>query len=113
MLESNQAGTYLKLNFDIKTGLLLSTLIEKKTLEGFDRKVYEYKNYQVVDGIKTAFTRSTLHIGTNVKTSNFVIKYKTVKFNVPINDFSFKKPIRLLADLLFLWESRGKVGVKP
>lgn len=109
VLESNLSGKHNKWYFDIQSGLLLSESVEKQTENGTELTVSEYKDFRIVSGIKTPFLFSAIHRGTKIKTQKLIIKFKEVQYNSPVNDYLFKKPLKFIADLEFIWHSAGKV----
>lgn len=109
LLESNLSGRHIKWYFDVQSSLLLSESVEKQTENGTELTVSEYKGFRMVSGINTPFLFSAIHKGTNIKTQRLIIKLKEVQYNVPVDDYLFKKPIKFIADLEFIWHSAGKV----
>ncbi|HJY86329.1 MAG TPA: hypothetical protein VKE24_05780 [Candidatus Acidoferrales bacterium] len=81
-------GSLRRLYFDVSSGLMLRSVIERDTETGRGAFELTLENYRDVDGIKLPFVVRAQSPGTS-----YVIRVSEVKHNVPIEDAKFSKPV--------------------
>jgi hypothetical protein len=80
-------GSLRRLYFDVSSGLMLRSIIERDTEAGRATFELTLENYRDVDGIKLPFV-----VRAQLPETSYVIKVSEVKHNVPIEDGKFSKP---------------------
>jgi hypothetical protein len=84
----NSGELVSKFYFDKESGLLIRILRFTRSPLGLNPTQIDYSDYRVQDGIKIPFQQTTSRPNSRV-----VIQFQEAKFNVPLEDAKFTRPI--------------------
>jgi len=84
---TRQDGSEEKMYFDTASGLMVRNDTPYVTPDGESTTQSTFEDFQAVDGIQMAFT-----VRQSTPDFDYVIRYKDIRYNVPIDDAKFEKP---------------------